>query len=1839
MDRKRILSILLAIMMVFPVQIFALDDTSASIETDSQSVELTEQSAGDIQSGDDETIDTETLPEEASGSVEGDGEAVAEEDTAQELDYSTWTTADFTYAEYSQRLYGCDYSRDFTISGMAIAGFSETGLLKLEQNKDLVLPSTTDTGEEVVGVAKDAFYAKGLTSVQFPTGMYVNYDDELTHLITQRGNFVIAENAFANNELTSVKLPDGVIALMSNAFYNNKLTTVTLPKTIWWMETQCFAKNQITKVGFPERTWFMMEMHGMAFANNKIQSVRLPDTTAVVNKHTFMLNPGMEPLPAEAAEDMTAAAFEGSGVVYMYTDNEGLWDLDRIHHIDKTTASTKSWFQKLIINNGNPDTQNPDSESWNRGDFTIDGTTITGLSASGLEKRKTNTDLILPDYNEDGKLITAIADAPAQSGGLFATAEEKITSVTLPSGLKKIGMNAFREAGLTEVDFPPKLEEIGQSAFMMNSLETVVLPDTVKTMGAGAFSTNKTLKKVVLSRSLTEIPAAAFACSDSKNWMADLTSVTIPEGVTKIGARAFAGSNIISINIPEGVTEIGEYAFSTKNYLMLDDAVCSLKLPGSLTKIGNRAFRNKLIAEVELPESVEALPELTFEKMLSTHGTPDIPGSEPYDMVTKVYVSSREQYDDRENFPESEFHKLILTDFKVWTPEDFTYGEWTVADQSLFLGNNTDDCLTPTLWVVTGFSDTGKAKFKQNQHLVIPAEDPDGRKVQGVGASAFKGSTLESELGYKVKSVTFPENVKTQNDKTSWDPDLEERGDFFIGNSAFIRNELTALTLPEGVIFVDTSAFAYNQLRSVSFPSTITLIKSQAFGSNQISTLDFTDTVDFSLNVENMAFAINKVVSVQLPDNVGVMGALRPATTLSTVFFQNTGVEPVTGGTSALQKGGIVYMYKKTDSDTDLIYNTENGGSYVQKLVIGEIPSDEAPWGVSDFTFDEEGTTITGLSDAGKSKIRINQDLVLPDNGPEGQAVKAIGDGVMGSAGEDQIGTFGIAVDGTPYVPVSVRLPERLESIGNNAFSAYIDSSTGETIGLTEIEFPESLKTIGNTAFQNAPLTSVILPDSVTTLGNGAFSGTIYVNRVILSKSLTAIPAGAFVKTNNKIPFDQMATIESLEIPESIKSIGNTAFQGSKIRELTLHEGLETIGNSAFSNSQISDLYLPGSVLSVGSSSFAVINETLQNTLTRLEFGKGFDGTIAANAFRGHALAKAEIPSEYSFDKIKAGAFTDTEAKVRLLTSNEEEAARYAALDNNSAYSFEVVYDKLAGSGWEEEDFTFSEDGTALTGWSESGRAKFETMKNLILPDCAPDGTPITMIGDRAFAVAEEDADIGKYEANSDGLRSVVLPEGLEKIGERAFEYNMLTAIDFRSLKSLSEIGKSAFHGNHLGSVYLPDTVNVLGEGAFAMNSITELRLSENVTVIPQGAFSMNIRMSHVEIPSTVTEICEMAFAGARLTELTIPASVTKIGRKAFHLHHLETLTVPGNVKEIGESAFEGTYKEQTLLDLNLEEGIESIGKYAFKEGLLTTVALPSSLKTMGVEPFENNTGTGEGHVVILTSTNPDHLAFNEGAKYHLVVVEDSSARDKAAQELEESIINANSIAASGEYTSESYKDLMDAIDAANALIDDPASTTDQLSEAKSNVVRALRNLKPVDKTAQEAEKDRDSALNTLVRNIIDANNEVVASVYKALSYESFKAALDKANAAVDDTSADAEALREANKELLLAWKNLVRKDPQRMTVKAASKKVKAKKVKKAKQTVKALTVANAVGKVTYKKAGGSKKLSVNAKTGKITVKKGTKKGSYKIKVKVTASGDSNYKAATKTVTVKIRVK
>lgn len=1517
MEKKRWIAWALALFMVAtPCMTFAQEISGAADSTnESESNEpvnpdkASEQDRADAkedgnrESSKDSTADSEedkigvnesANKTEASADSDNSKEAAATaETTASKAVDDKWTTADFTYGEYEKLMYGCDYSRQFYVRGKVITGFSKQGEEKLKNNKNLVIPAKGPDGKNIVGIGESAFKEKGLESVQFPTGMMTPYDDPLAtkeeERVTRRGNFVIGESSFYGNNLKEVVLPTGVISVLAKAFERNRITKVKLPKTIWWIENQGFADNEITDVQFPVTTDFMMELHGMPFAFNKIKSVRLPNFTEVVNKFAFAYNPGMTSAPKVnpwGKENKLETELRGekrsAGLVYMYTDNPGLKNKlqNRLHSVEGKNTNIYSPYQKLVVCDGTTENQNPDKTLWNAKDFEYneDGV-ITGLSKSGIDKRKVNKDLVIPSKTPVGETVVEIGSTDSNTG-LFATETEKFDSVYMPNTVRKIGDRAFCSNGLKEVIFSGTLTSIGMVAFSNNELTSVVLPDSVNHLGNGAFSTNSNIERIILSKNLREIPDAAFGCSDKYHYMTNLTEIEIPDTVTRIGSRAFAGSNIHNIVIPDSVKEIGEYAFSTKNYL---NEPCTVSLPEGLETIGDNAFRNKVIAEIDLPSTVKGLKLNTFRKEYTSDGH-KVNGS-----VTKVYVKTAEQYNDKENFPRPKegtdaFHKLYLADSMIWTSDDYTYSK----EES---GTNE----------ITGFSELGERKLAQNKDIALPGTDDEGNAVTGVAAEAFRG-----------KGIVSVELPSAEN--------------FIVGESAFRGNNINELELNSGITEIGNNSFRDNRLTKVDVTSTVTRIGESAFESNRIREVRFEGDGTNAPSLEARCFAGNKIQALEIPKATTSMKG--------DAFIGNTGKEKIETGTPEEQSGGVVYVYVNTTGTVpEGLENISNGKSNVQKVMTGQIPAAEAPWGSRHFTYNVAGNIVTGLSAEGKAKLKNNSEVIIPsriNNVP----VTGIGNGAEG------IGTFGFTEGGKTYVPEKVILPKTLTSIGDYAFDASAEGASG----LTAIELPNQLETIGNYAFRGQKLKNVTLPKNITEIETGAFAD-------------------------------------------------------NKVETLDFNENLKFIGSGAFENHQLKKLVIPENVTEIGDSAFAVTDSSLGKTLTELKLNRKLQ-IVGENAFGRSALKELELPD--SVEVLPANAFSGNTAVAEVWTSSNKQIAGEAPYEKVAAKGdgHQLMYDKLVGTGWGYSDFVFSEDGKTVLGWSASGKKVRMDNHHLVIPDKASREAKeyITVIGKEAFAIPLAEVTIGKYDCTSpNGLQSVKFPKYLERIEASAFEYNNLRNHDaagnivdtptettgedhfLAEQKYLTYIGGSAFHGNHLCNVELPDTVTEVGDGAFSMNNIYKLKLSENMTVISAGAFSMNIRMSNITIPDKVTEIGQTAFAGARLKSLTIPKSVTKIGRKAFHLHQMKSLTIPGNVKEVGESAFEGTYKAASLENLVIESGVKTIGERAFKEGHLSTVILPDSVESIGKAAFMNNTGNTRinGHPVLVLTNNSNLLKTN----------------------------------------------------------------------------------------------------------------------------------------------------------------------------------------------------------------------------------------------------------------------
>lgn len=127
-----------------------------------------------------------------------------------------------------------------------------------------------------------------------------------------------------------------------------------------------------------------------------------------------------------------------------------------------------------------------------------------------------------------------------------------------------------------------------------------------------------------------------------------------------------------------------------------------------------------------------------------------------------------------------------------------------------------------------------------------------------------------------------------------------------------------------------------------------------------------------------------------------------------------------------------------------------------------------------------------------------------------------------------------------------------------NDFVINEDGALVEYIGTeSEVIIPDSVKCvgIGNSVFSSENVKSVIIPKSVKSICGCAFSGCETLESITIPNSVKTIGIGAFKGTN----------ITSISIPDSVKAIEGVTFEQCKaLKEITIGKSVKKIGIRAF---------------------------------------------------------------------------------------------------------------------------------------------------------------------------------------------------------------------------------------------------------------------------------------------------------------------------------------------------------------------------------------------------------------------------------------------------------------------------------------------------------------------------------------------------------------------------------------------------------------------------------------------------------------------------------------------------
>ena len=208
-------------------------------------------------------------------------------------------------------------------------------------------------------------------------------------------------------------------------------------------------------------------------------------------------------------------------------------------------------------------------------------------------------------------------------------------------------------------------------------------------------------------------------------------------------------------------------------------------------------------------------------------------------------------------------------------------------------------------------------------------------------------------------------------------------------------------------------------------------------------------------------------------------------------------------------------------------------------------------------------------------------------------------------------------------------------------------------------------------------------------------------------------------------------------------------------------------------------------------------------------------------------------------------------------------------------------------------------------------------------------------------------------------LRRIILPEGLERIGNSAF-CSALVLEDVQFPSTLREIGERAFMNARIkmNPLVIPEGVETIAEGTFSFcpNLTGQVVLPSTVKEILLGAF-YNTPITSINFPEGLEKIGETAFEFCRLKEVSIPNSCLDFGRADIGWnfagnHELEKIHLPEGMTEIPAGFLMNAFK---LREVNIPNTVKHIGWRAFTLCTsLKRLELPLGVQSLGDEALED---------------------------------------------------------------------------------------------------------------------------------------------------------------------------------------------------------------------------------------------------------------------------------------------
>ncbi len=909
----------------------------------------------------------------------------------------------------------------------------------------------------------------------------------------------------------------------------------------------------------------------------------------------------------------------------------------------------------------------------------IDGVTVEKIARqafSGTKKEPLLVDSVV--FNKGMKEVNA---------GAFMLSTVK--TVVINEGLEKIGDMAFSNcANLENINFPNSLASLGIKVFTKSPKisSNITLGENLEKVFTDTFKDCKNAKISIADKGVpltiyennlydnslpTSVPnsrkvfitVGAFCGDNKENYLVDLGTIDVKENISKEELKKELDKIPLTIgnSKPDYSTVPYTLVWELDDFdLSKSDTVSAHVVADNDSRANDIKVKIKVAAKSDAESSVWTAEDFTYGDIPST-----ILDSPTFFGITGLSEKGREKI---------KTEKHLVIPFEVEIKE----GNKTVTKKIRGIGRESFNKLGIEKLTLPEMKD-GYNKFIIDpsafaDNKLAELNIPDG--VFAIDASAFENNNIEKlyipASVLKIGSKTFKDN-KISN--------LEISDDVFkiqIDNYSFMNNKLEDVHIPYSVFKIKHYVFkdnpgkfgkgqVYLYTRNPKHLTSDTYMYSSEYQkfilvSKGIDREPLYSTIRSVLNLipeeykEKSWNEMNEVLKEAkkvFRNESSTQKELDDANKKLSDAIKNLSPANVI-------KTGLENEIKKAGEFNEKLYTTESWNGLKSALAkaekiaadedveqadvdkaLSELKNsinaleirDEMKWNKDDFTY--EGSKVTGYSEAGAEKYKVNKFLVIPDTTPDGKPVTAIGKEAFMTTEGVVYRTDDVS---SPLGLKTVKIPDKVEVIEDSAFRQN---------NLSHVDLPSSLTTIGNSAFNANQLKDLEIPDSVTKMGSGCFSLNLIEN-VKFSRGMDEIPDGILSRN---------IYLKNIEIPDTVKRIGKSAFVGAPLTELHIPSSVETIEYKAFSGQRCKEIKIPGSVKKIGELAFEE-NVKFRHT-KKLILEEGIE-EIEYGAFKSCLLEEVKLPN--SLIKLDEAAFKDnmnTEKNivtVKLISRNPEHA-------------------------------------------------------------------------------------------------------------------------------------------------------------------------------------------------------------------------------------------------------------------------------------------------------------------------------------------------------------------------------------------------------------------------------------------------------------------------------------------------------------------------------------------------------------------------------------------------------